>query len=96
MVDPIEAVARAIAAEAGRLDEDAPETCGRLQFVLNRSDLLARAAYAVLAPILREEGARAMQEAALRALRTAQYDPAPYTKGKGAIEALNPAEIVGQ
>jgi len=41
----------------------------------------------------RIEGATAMREAALRALKTAQYDPAPYTKGKRAIEALDPTTM---
>ncbi len=44
----------------------------------------------------RLEGAEIMREAALRALQTAQYDPAPYTKGKAAIIALDPAAILAQ
>lgn len=39
------------------------------------------------------EGARLMQEAALRALKTVQYSPAPYTDGKARIEALDPAKV---
>jgi hypothetical protein len=42
------------------------------------------------------EGAEIMREAALRALQTAQYDPAPYTKVKAAISALDPAAILAQ
>lgn len=42
------------------------------------------------------EGARMMQEAALRAHKVAEYDPAPYTKGRYAIQALDPAEIVAK
>ena len=42
------------------------------------------------------EGARMMQDAALRAHQVAQYDPAPYTKGRYAIQALDPAEIVAK
>lgn len=41
----------------------------------------------------REEGIRMGLDAALRAHRVARYDPAPYTKGKNAIEALDPAAI---
>lgn len=41
----------------------------------------------------KEEGVRAGIEAALRAHQTAQYDPAPYSKGRQAILALDPAAI---
>jgi hypothetical protein len=40
------------------------------------------------------EGMEIMREAALRSLQTAQYDPAPYTKGKQAITAIDPAAIL--
>lgn len=41
-------MARAISVCADKLNEDAPDTCGRLSFVLNRSDQFATAALAAL------------------------------------------------
>lgn len=38
-------------------------------------------------------GVKAGLEAALKALKTAQYDPAPYTKGSSAIRAIDPASV---
>lgn len=38
-------------------------------------------------------GVKAGLEAALKALKTAQYDPAPYTKGSSAIRAIDPATL---
>jgi len=38
-------------------------------------------------------GVKAGLEAALKALKTAQYDPAPYTKGSSAIRAIDPTTL---
>ena len=99
MVDPIEAAALAIDAALNyEVERDA------LACDLTREEQrkVVTAAYAVLAPILREEGARAMQEAAADAV--AETVEAEF-KGFWApedivddvppiIRALNPAEIV--
>lgn len=42
-----------------------------------------------------QRGARAGLAAALNALKTAQYDPAPYTKGKYAIQSIDPTKLEG-
>jgi len=92
MVDPIEAAARAIAVAHDIDPDEVVDVFGNKTWSWYTPDL--EAAYAVLAPILREEGARAMQEAAINkanelyptmevAVMLIHLDPAEIVKGIG-------------
>jgi len=56
-------------------------------------EALAEKLYANIIAQAREDAARQALDAAAQAFKTAQYDPAPYTRGMQALRLIDPAKF---